>query len=112
MTGSIQLDGAARASVSVAGIARKPRRFGALYIAEHRIRGVRAWWKTFVITAVGNPLLYLVSLGVGLATLVPKGVGGVPYVVFVAPALLVTAAGMASQPVSGSSTAPNAAATA
>jgi lipooligosaccharide transport system permease protein len=91
MTGSIQLDGAAPAA-SVAEIARKPRRFGALYIAEHRIRGVRAWWKTFVITAVGNPLLYLVSLGVGLATLVPKGVGGVPYVVFVAPALLVTAA--------------------
>jgi lipooligosaccharide transport system permease protein len=77
---------------SVAGIARNPRRFGAFYIAEHRIRGVRAWWKTFVITAVGNPLLYLVSLGVGLATLVPRGVEGVPYVVFVAPALLVTAA--------------------
>jgi lipooligosaccharide transport system permease protein len=45
-----------------------------------------------VTTAIGGPLLYLVSLGVGLATLVPRGVGGVPYVVFVAPALLVTAA--------------------
>jgi lipooligosaccharide transport system permease protein len=77
---------------SIAGIASRPRRFGAFYIAEHRIRGLRAWWKTFVITAIGNPVLYLVSLGVGLATLVPRGVGGVPYVVFVAPALLVTAA--------------------
>jgi lipooligosaccharide transport system permease protein len=84
--------GAPPAAPSAAGIARKPRRFGAFYIAEHRIRGIRAWWKTFVITAVGNPVLYLVSLGVGLATLVPRGVGGVPYVVFVAPALLVTAA--------------------
>jgi lipooligosaccharide transport system permease protein len=80
------------AAAKAAGLADRPRRFGAFYVAEHRIRGVRAWWKTFVITAVGNPLLYLVSLGVGLATLVPRGVGGVPYVVFVAPALLVTAA--------------------
>jgi lipooligosaccharide transport system permease protein len=73
-------------------IARRSRRWGAFYIAEHRIRGVRAWWITFVTTAIGNPLLYLVSLGLGLATLVPQGVDGVPYVVFVAPALLVTAA--------------------
>ena len=79
-------------AVPVTDLARKPRRWGALYIAEHRIRGVRAWWITFVVTAIGNPLLYLVSLGVGLATLVPRGVDGVPYVVFVAPALLVTAA--------------------
>lgn len=83
---------ATAAAPSATAVARRPRRWGALYIAEHRIRGVRAWWKTFVITAIGNPLLYLVSLGVGLATLVPRGVEGVPYVVFVAPALLVTAA--------------------
>jgi lipooligosaccharide transport system permease protein len=79
-------------AVPATDLARRSRRWGALYIAEHRIRGVRAWWITFVTTAIGNPLLYLVSLGVGLATLVPKGVDGVPYVVFVAPALLVTAA--------------------
>ena len=73
----------------------KPRRWGSWYVAEHRIRGMRAYAQTLVATSIGNPLIYLFALGIGLATLVDKGtgdVGGVSYLVFVAPALLGLAA--------------------
>src|SRR4029079_11365313 len=47
--------------------------------------------------AVGTPLLYLLALGVGLGTLIdsgpdPQALGGVDYVDYIAPALLVAAA--------------------
>jgi lipooligosaccharide transport system permease protein len=75
---------------------RKPRRFGSWYVAEHRIRGMRAYVQTLVSTSIGNPLVYLFALGVGLASLVDKnlsnGSGSVGYLAFVAPALLATAA--------------------
>lgn len=74
----------------------KPRRYGAWYVAEHRFRNMRAYTQTIVSTSIGNPLLYLYALGVGLATLVDRnidGVGGdVSYLTFVAPALLASAA--------------------
>ena len=73
----------------------KPRRWGSWYVAEHRIRGMRAYAQTLVATSIGNPLIYLFALGIGLATLVDQGtgdVGGVCYLVFVAPALLGLAA--------------------
>ncbi len=72
----------------------KPRRYGAWYVAEHRFRNMRAYTQTIVATSVGNPLLYLYALGVGLATLVDPGLGDgeVSYLAFVAPALLASAA--------------------
>ncbi len=73
----------------------KPRRWGSWYVAEHRIRGMRAYAQTLIATSIGNPLIYLFALGIGLATLVDRGageVGGVSYLVFVAPALLGLAA--------------------
>ncbi|CAN5385570.1 ABC transporter permease [soil metagenome] len=84
------LDRAMRAGV-------KPRRWGSWYVAEHRIRGMRAYLQTIAVTAVGNPFVYLFALGVGLASLVdrnlgPDAVNGVSYLAFVAPALLATAA--------------------
>jgi lipooligosaccharide transport system permease protein len=77
----------------------KPRRYGSLYILEHRLMSMRAYAQTIVMTSIGNPLVYLFALGVGLATLVDQNVqagGGetVGYLVFVAPALLATAAVM------------------
>lgn len=74
-----------------------PRRFGALYVAEHQLRSMRAYGWTIVISGIGNPLLYLLGLGLGLAAFldVPIGFGPdgpVEYVVFVAPALLASAA--------------------
>jgi lipooligosaccharide transport system permease protein len=77
----------------------KPRRYGSLYILEHRLLVMRSYLQTIVMTSIGNPLVYLFALGVGLATLVeqdvPAGGGNtVDYLTFVAPALLATAAVM------------------
>ena len=69
----------------------KPRRFGSWYVAEHRLHNLRAYASTLVSTAIGNPLVYLYAFGVGLANLVNAnsgGVDGVPYLTFVAPALV------------------------
>ena len=72
----------------------KPRQYGSWYVAEHRIRGIRSYYKTLLFTAIGSPFMYLFALGVGLATLVDKnsGLGGTRYLVFVAPALIASAA--------------------
>lgn len=75
----------------------KSRRWGSWYVAEHRFRVMRAYSQTVLITAIGNPLLYLYALGVGLASLVDSNLGqesveGVSYLTFVAPALLCSAA--------------------
>jgi len=93
-TGSTGSTGDARERALAGGV--KPRRFGSWYIAEHRIRGQRAYYQTIIATSIGNPLVYLFALGVGLAALVPQGIpngdGTVSYLAFVAPALLATAA--------------------
>ncbi|MCU1403242.1 MAG: transporter permease [Microbacteriaceae bacterium] len=75
----------------------KPRRYGSWYVAEHRIRSMRSYLQTIVATSIGNPLVYLFALGVGLASLIdtnlgPTGFNGISYLAFVAPALLCTAA--------------------
>lgn len=72
----------------------KPRKYGAWYVAEHRFRNMRAYTQSIIATSIGNPLLYLYALGVGLATLVDPGLGAgeVSYLTFVAPALLASAA--------------------
>ncbi len=69
-----------------------PRRWGAWYIAEHRIRSMKGYAGDAIFQSLGNPLIYLFALGVGLASLVPQGVDGVGYLQFVAPALMATAA--------------------
>ncbi|ASN53881.1 ABC transporter [Sinomonas sp. R1AF57] len=62
------------------------------------LRRMRAYLVTIVVTSVGNPLLYLFSMGVGLATIVDRsGTGsaafdGVGYLAYAAPALLVSSA--------------------
>src|SRR5690606_10406252 len=72
----------------------KSLKYGAWYVAEHRFHNMRAYTQTILATSIGNPLLYLYALGVGLATLVDPGLGAgeVSYLTFVAPALLASAA--------------------
>ncbi|WP_375384668.1 ABC transporter permease [uncultured Microbacterium sp.] len=74
---------------------RKPRVFGGWYVTEHMVRAMRAYGWTIVVGAIGQPVVYLLGLALGLAALiqVPIVDGGeeVPYLVFVAPALLMTA---------------------
>ncbi len=81
----------ATASDSKASGAR-PRRWGAFYVAEHRLLAMRAYLRTIVVTGFGNPLVYLFGLGVGLARLINANIDGATYLEFVAPALLATAA--------------------
>ncbi|MFZ3452878.1 ABC transporter permease [Arthrobacter sp. 7Tela_A1] len=85
--------------------ARRARRFGPVYYAEHWLRRMRGYGWTVLVTAVGTPLVYLFGMGVGLATLVDTGTNAafdagngasVSYLMFVAPALLATAAIMVS----------------
>ncbi len=78
-------------------VASKSLRFGSWYVAEHRLRLMRAYLQTVIATSIGSPLVYLFALGVGLASLVeqdiPVGDGRfVGYLAFVAPALLATSA--------------------
>jgi lipooligosaccharide transport system permease protein len=69
-----------------------PRRWGSWYVAEHRIRAMKGYAGDALFQSLGNPLIYLFALGVGLASLVPQGIGNVTYLQFVAPALMATAA--------------------
>jgi lipooligosaccharide transport system permease protein len=75
---------------------RKPRRRGTLYVTEHLVRAMRAYGWTIIVNALGQPILYLLGLAVGLAALIQAPIDDrgqqVPYLVFVAPALLMTAA--------------------
>ena len=70
--------------------AAKPRRWGWWYVAELRLREMRGYISYVVTSSFGNPIIYLLALGVGLANLVPQGIEGVPYLVYVAPAMLMS----------------------
>jgi lipooligosaccharide transport system permease protein len=82
------------------------------------VRALRSWlvnyrrtWRGSIYSSVLNPVLYLGAIGIGLGTLVnkhgPASLGGVPYLVFLAPGLLAAAAmetgiGESTYPVLGS----------
>ena len=75
----------------------KAMRLGAWYVAEYRIRQMLHWIQAIIAFGLGNPVLYLTSIGIGIGSLVDKnlgdaGVDGVNYLTFLAPALLAAAA--------------------
>ncbi|MCU1567210.1 MAG: ABC-type multidrug transport system, permease component [Pseudarthrobacter sp.] len=78
--------------------AAKARRWGAFYYMEHVLRVMQGYSWSLLMYSVGHPVAYLFAMGVGSATLVDAqgagAFGGVGYVTFVAPALLVSAAVM------------------
>ncbi|WP_427004369.1 ABC transporter permease [Pseudarthrobacter sp. H2] len=78
--------------------AARARRWGAFYYAEQVLRVMKGYGWTIIMYGVGQPVAYLFAMGVGLATLVEAngapGFGGVSYLVFIAPALLISAAVM------------------
>jgi lipooligosaccharide transport system permease protein len=90
--------GGLSAAHSPAVAAAKARRWGAFYYAEQVLRVMKGYSLSLVMYSVGHPVAYLFAMGVGLATLVDAqgsgAFGGVGYVTFVAPALLVSAAVM------------------
>lgn len=74
-------------------MAARARRWGWWYFVEYWLVASKAWMVSVLVYAVGVPLLYLVALGLGLGTLVDQGVGtvdGASYLVFVAPALMIS----------------------
>ena len=78
--------------------AARARRWGSFYFAEHVLRVMKSYGWTIVMSGVGQPVAYLFAMGVGLATLVDTNseaaFGGVSYLTFIAPALLISAAVM------------------
>ena len=72
-------------------------RFGAFYLAEHRIRIMSKWKLIIGMLDFANPLFYLVAVGIGIGVLVTEnsgtaGTGGVSYLTFLAPALVASTA--------------------
>jgi lipooligosaccharide transport system permease protein len=70
---------------------------GALFVTEARLRNMLKWVWLILSIAIANPVLYLVSIGLGLGSYIDQntgamGVDGVSYLTFLAPALLATAA--------------------
>ncbi|MEI8093282.1 MAG: ABC transporter permease [Spirochaetales bacterium] len=77
--------------------AASARTLGWWFVAEHRLRTMRAYLWSILMGSIGSPFFYLFSLGVGLGALIDsnsgaKGVDGVNYITFVGPALLASAA--------------------
>jgi lipooligosaccharide transport system permease protein len=86
-----------RGGVDHALVAQRSRTWGWWFVAEHRIRAMRSYVFSWIGLGVGEPFLYILGLGFGLGMLVDsnqgdQGVDGVPYIVFVAPALALAAA--------------------
>ena len=73
----------------------KPARWGSVYVGLARGRESFKWMTPMLAYGIGHPLLYLLSIGIGLGSLVSKNLGlvdGVAYLTFLAPALLMASA--------------------
>ena len=63
------------------------QRFGALYIASARLKSMSKWRTIIAAVDVGNPLFYLIAVGIGIGVLVEQGSGtsgtnGIKYIAF------------------------------
>ena len=89
---------ARRAGLDDPQVAARRRRTAFWGVTEHMLWVYWRYRLTLLTSALGEPVLYLLGMGLGLGALVSHGTGtdtyGVSYVVFVAPALLVSAAVM------------------
>ena len=71
--------------------------WGPWYVAEQRLRNMSKWMVSLISFGLGNPILFLFAIGLGVGSLVDKNSGGNPidgvgYLTFLAPALLAGAA--------------------
>lgn len=70
---------------------------GVMLVVEHFRTWYRRNWRATAVSSVLQPLLFLLAFGVGFGSLVDRGgneaaTAGVPYLVYLAPALLVVSA--------------------
>ena len=68
---------------------------GAVRVIEHNALVFKRLWRGSIMVSFFTPLFFLLSMGLGLGTLVNRGsggVGGVPYVDYLAPGLLAATA--------------------
>ncbi|QCR18604.1 ABC transporter permease [Agrococcus sp. SGAir0287] len=77
--------------------ARRTRRLGWWFVAEQRIRAMRAYVGTWIGLGLASPFLYVAGLGFGLAIVVNdaqggQDVGGADFLLFLAPALVLGSA--------------------
>lgn len=64
---------------------------GAVRVVEHNALIFRRMWRSMLTVSFFTPLFFLASMGLGLGTLVNRGaggVGGIPYIEYLAPGLL------------------------
>ena len=97
----------------VAALGARPSRATWPFIYEYHLRVYRRTWRGSLTTKILMPLLILLSMGVGLGSLVDASAGGIvvgdrtiPYVLFLVPAILAvqsmtTGMGESSWPVLG-----------
>ena len=74
---------------------RKVATAGSRFVLQARLVNMKKFAAIIVMYSVANPLLYLLAIGAGVGTLINRnsgGIDGVPYLVFLAPALLANAA--------------------
>lgn len=67
---------------------------GFRFVVEARVRNMVKWSRIIIFVAIANPILYLVSIGIGVGSLIDSKntLDGVAYLTFLAPALLASAA--------------------
>jgi lipooligosaccharide transport system permease protein len=74
---------------------RKVAPAGSRLVLQARLINMKKFGTIIVMYSIANPLLYLLAIGAGVGTLINRssgGIDGVPYLVFLAPALLANAA--------------------
>lgn len=79
----------------MSSIDRTVSRWTFIRAVEHRLLIQKKWFKSILLFGIGSPTIYLLSIGLGIGSLVDAnttGVDGVKYLTFLAPALLANAA--------------------